>query len=336
LATERDFDGRVLHYQRDRVGRLERSINGAGETIDYQYDPVDNVTGQRATELDGRTVVNHFRYDAAGRLISADNADSRLVFDRDGLGRITGETCNDRTVRSVYDQAGRRIRRTTPSGTDSLWQFDSAGLPRVLNTVVRGGEPHGLRFSHDAAGREIRRSMDQIVELVQTWTTAGQLAGQALLRESRFTSTVATAPTTAADAPGRHVVLQERSFIYRPDGHVAAVSDRLAGVCHFDLDPMGRVTCVRGRGRLEQYVYDQAGNATFAVAGADASVDGPRSYRGTRIRRAGADHFIHDRQGRLIIRTRKRQSSRNATWRYSWNALDQLTTAVTQGDVMVT
>ncbi len=79
-------------------------------------------------------------------------------------GRVLAETCNGRTVSSTFDVLGRRVRRVTPFGTDSRWEYDPNDLPTSLETAGRT-----LRFAHDGAGREVARSLDTGVVLAQVW-----------------------------------------------------------------------------------------------------------------------------------------------------------------------
>ena len=126
-----------------------------------------------------------FCYDAEDRLVRASNPDAEVRFTRDALGRVTAETCNDRTVLSSYDLAGRRTRRVTPGGAQERWKYDGAGRPVLLEA---GG--HVLRFGYDEAGRETRRDLPGGVALSQDWDAAGQLELQVLAMARR--------------TPGRH------------------------------------------------------------------------------------------------------------------------------------
>ncbi|WP_322763029.1 hypothetical protein, partial [Frankia sp. Cr2] len=96
-----------------------------------------------------------FAYDPAGRVTRATNTDADCTLQRDALGRVLAETCNGRTVSSAFDVLGRRVRRVTPSGAESVWAYDPNDLPISLHTAGRT-----LRFAHDGAGREVKRRLD--------------------------------------------------------------------------------------------------------------------------------------------------------------------------------
>ena len=150
-------------------------------------------------------VASAFGYDAAGRLVQARNPDAELRFTRDPLGRVTAETCNERTVLCTYDLAGRRRRRVTPGGAQQRWEYDGAGQPVRLDA---GGQVLG--FGYDQAGRETRRDLPGGLTLAQDWDAAGQLARQVL-----------------GGAPGSD--LARRTYTYRADGFLDGIEDlRLA------------------------------------------------------------------------------------------------------------
>ncbi|HEX3925999.1 MAG TPA: DUF6531 domain-containing protein, partial [Streptosporangiaceae bacterium] len=323
LVAETDYNGAVVRYGHDAAAQLTSQVNAAGQQVTFAYDAVGNLAERRA---DG--VVTTFGYDPAGRLARAANADAVIEIERDAAGQVTAETCNGRTVRSAYDPAGRRIRRLTPSGAETVWDYDPAGRPVTLHA---GGRQ--LRFGYDAAGRETTRELPGGVSLAQQWNPAGLLAGQVLV--------AGDAPAGPGVPPpaGLGRVLQRRGYSYRADGVLTGVDDLLSGARRFGLDPAGRVTGVTGPGWAEQYAYDPAGNITAATwpappdgaaaAWAGPGVQGPREYAGTLISRAGDIRYRHDAQGRIVTRQKVRLSRKRDTWHYTWDADNHLTTVTT-------
>ncbi|QUH05829.1 RHS repeat protein [Saccharopolyspora erythraea] len=305
LIQETDFNGRRVVYRYDAAGELQERTNGAGETTHFIRDALGNVIEKRSGE-----VTTTFVYDEVGRLLEAMDGDTQVTFRRDQVGRVLAETINGRTVTSTYDVAGRRIRRRTPSGAESVWEYDANHQPAALHVAGRS-----LLFSYDSAGNEVQRSLGMHAVLEQAWNSDNRLRSQ-----------------TITGNDGRRV--QDRTYDYRADGVVSGVSDQLTGSRTFDLDRLGRVTAVRAQGWTESYAYDAAGNLSQATwpapaASVDADSTGSRTYNGTLLRNAGKVRYEHDAQGRLVLRQRKRQSRKPDTWRYFWDADDRLTGVLT-------
>jgi RHS repeat-associated protein len=316
VVAETDFNGAVTHFTYDPAGQLTRRVNAAGQQVTYGYDELGRLVQRRAGGA-----VTTFGYDAAGHLVHARNPSAEIRLSRDPLGRITAESCNDRTVLSSFDLAGRRTRRVTPGGLQQRWHYDPAGQPARLETAG-----HTLEFGYDQAGRETRRELPGAVTLAQEWDEAGQLTLQAL--------TPAGQPASGpADCRAR------RAYAYRPDGCLVGVDDLLAGPRRFTLDDRGRVTEVSGPQWDEQYRYDPAGNVASArwsspppqIAGRWLSADlqGSRERAGTLITSAGTVHYRHDDQGRVILRQRARRSGPPDVWSYEWDPDDRLTAVTT-------
>ncbi|GAA0415172.1 putative T7SS-secreted protein [Streptomyces luteireticuli] len=302
LTSETDFDGRTLTYAHDAAGRLTSRTNGLGDTVSYAYDALDRLVTKTAGDA-----VTTYAHDATGHLLQATGPDATLVYSRDRLGRVKSETTNGRTLTHAYDRLSRRVRRITPAGALTTWAYDAAG-----NCTSLTASGHTFAMEHDAAGREIARHFGEDLTLAHHWDPAGRLQSQSL---------------TSGPTPLHH-----RTYTYRPDGHLTGIADSTTGTRTFDLDAAGRVTAVHAHGWTERYAYDAAGNQTAATWPTDhpgTESQGPRAYTGTRITRAGNVRYEHDAQGRVTLRQKTRLSRKPDTWRYEWNAEDQLTTVVT-------
>lgn len=305
LVRETDFNDRTVTYRHDAAGQLVERTNGAGETTTFTRNVLGDVI-ERRTPDDTAT----FNYDEVGQLVAATDSDTRITFQRDPLGRVLSETINGRAVTSVYDALGRRVRRRTPSGAESVWEYDANHQPTALHTAGRT-----LRFDYDTAGRETQRWFGAEAVLSQSWDSNHQLASQ-----------------TLHSAAGRQV--QRRAYSYRADGFLTGVDDQLTGPRSFDLDRVGRVTGVRGNNWSERYAYDAAGNVTAASwpapqSSPEAEAMGPREYAGTLVQRSGNVQYKHDSQGRVVLCRRKRLSRKPETWRYFWDSDDRLTGVLT-------
>ncbi|MEU6338328.1 DUF6531 domain-containing protein [Streptomyces cellulosae] len=304
LIAESDFDDRTLTYSYDAARQLLSRTNAVGQTAVHSYDAVGNRT---ASALDGSVMT--YRYDRAGRLVHAAGPDTALSYTYDAAGRVTAEDTDGRILTTAYDAVGRPVTRTTPSGSVTRYTYDRAGRRIGLSTAGRT-----LTFAHDLLGRETARNYGTGLTLVSSWDAGNRLTAQEMTAIGR------TAPVT------------QRSYTYRPDGHVTALTDGRAGRRTFDLAPSGRVHGVRAEGWTESYAYDAHGNQTLASWPArhpEPEGQGDRVHRGSRVVRAGRIHYEYDAAGRVVLRRRTRLSRKADIWRYTWDGDDRLTTVVT-------
>ncbi|MFF9309436.1 RHS repeat-associated core domain-containing protein [Streptomyces sp. NPDC014748] len=302
--TEIDFDGRETSYRHDAAGRLIARTNALGETTAFERDALGRVLRKNAA---GR--ITTFAYDGSGRLAEATGPDgTRMTVVRDRYGLVRSESVDDREITYTYDEVGRRTGRTTPSGATTSWSYDAAGRRTRL---VASGRP--IDVAYDPSGRELTRQVGDFLTLDNTYDLMGRLSAQ-----------------TAVGPDDR--TLQRRVYTYRGDGHLTALDDRLNGLRHFDLDPMGRVTAVQAENWTETYAYDAVGNQTQAswpVVHPGQEATGDRAYTGTRLTRAGNVRYEHDALGRITLRQKTRLSRRPETWRYEWDVEDRLVQVTT-------
>ncbi|MEU9607997.1 RHS repeat-associated core domain-containing protein [Streptomyces sp. NPDC048057] len=303
LTGETDYDGSSSGYAYDPVGQLTSRTNAAGQETTYGYDTVGNLIEK---SVDGARI--RYENDPCGRLLHATGPDAALTFSYDPAGRVVGEAVDGRTLSTACDPSGRRTRRTTPSGTVTTYAYDDAGQLATLTAAGRA-----LAFEYNATGREVHRRITDSLSLTHTWDTAGRLTEQTLL------------------SPASPDPLQQRTYAYRGDGPVTAVTDR-NGERTYTLDEVGRVTGVSAPGWTETYRYDERGNQTFAdwpASHPGNEARGDRSYRGSRLARAGNVRYEYDAQGRVVLRQKARLSRKPDTWRYEWDAEDHLTAVTT-------
>ncbi|WP_405730620.1 DUF6531 domain-containing protein [Streptomyces sp. NBC_01537] len=308
LISETDFNGRTVSYSYDPAGQLTERTNGAGQTIHFIRDLLGDIIERRWGEGSTSHVAS-YEYDALSRLVRAVNDDADLVREYDTVGRLVSETCNGRTVLSRYDGIGRRVERVAPSGVRSTWEYDHANRVIALHSGNRS-----LDFVYDSAGREIERRLGDAAILSQGWDSGSRLEAQSIINAG---------PTTR--------LLQQRNYTYDDNGFLAAIDELTTGSRRFTTDAAGRVCAVTGTGWAESYTYDALGNLSRAVLPplADSGDDGEHTYSGTLVRRAGRTSYRHDRQGRVVRRSRKLLSGGSKSWQYTWDAEDRLTDVIT-------
>jgi RHS repeat-associated protein len=307
-TAETDFNSRTVTYLHNAAGQLVERVNGAGQSVRYTRDDLGRVVAGSTAEA-----TTTFRYDAADRLVHAANQDARLDCVRDESGRVVVETVNGRAVTSVYDLLGRRVRRTTPGGVTSGWEFDAADRPVALHVAGQT-----LAFSYDAAGREVGRTLGRFADVRRDWNDAHRL--------------VAESWTTATGSGSR-------SWEYDQAGSVLRTASDLGGVNVervFALDSAGRIRGVHDPGRpwaQENFAYGPRGSV-LEVAAAPATARGGQgdpgrddavgTYSGTLLTRAGRTRYTYDGQGRVVGKVRLLLSGGRRIWAYTWDAHDRL------------
>ena len=301
LVGETDFAGRGVGYGYDPAGRLVWR-QGPGGRTDLVRDAAGEIVEVRRASAGRPGEVLRYERDAAGRVLRASGPGGTLTRGYDPVGRVVSESVNGRTVTFRYDPLGRVVGRRTPAGVDSAWEYGDGDLPVALHS---GGD--AVRFGYDAAGREVARRFGPDLLFVQTWDANSRLSGLSV-----------TAGGLAQDAPESRPVAR-RSYGYRADGHPTALEDALTGRQEFALDPAGRVTAVDAPGWSERYGYDALGS--LATAGWGPVPEPARVPTGGR--------YEYDGAGRVVARTERTLSGMARTWRYAWNADDQLVEALT-------
>ncbi|MFG2140387.1 DUF6531 domain-containing protein [Streptomyces sp. NPDC048650] len=306
LTSECDFDGREVTYTHDATGRVVARTTPLGEEITFRYDSMGALLAK-----DAAGTLTSYAYDPSGVLARMTCGDSTLEFERDAMGRILAETVDGRRTGFTYDALGRRTSRTTPTGAVTELTYDDQGNRDSLSV-----DGHRVTFTHDVLGRELARAWGAEAAPVEA-TTAWDLTGRPV--------------THGLAAAGRS--LRERTYTYRADDHLTAVTDAVTGLSRrMELDPAGRPLTVTADGWTESYAYDQAGNQTSASWPEQAGrseARGERTYAGTRIQAAGAVRYEYDAAGRMVLRQKRRLSRKPDTWRYAWDAEDRLTSCVT-------
>ncbi|WP_051450137.1 RHS repeat-associated core domain-containing protein [Actinospica robiniae] len=320
LIGETDYNGRSLTYRRDQADQLLEIDDGRGHVTGFGY----GLLGELIRRQDADGAATEFEYDDLGRAIRVRSAwapgstlgalsSSTIEYGYDRAGRLVRETVDGFTTGRGYDELGRRVTRTLPSGIISTVGFDQLEQPAEVSV----GD-HRIRFGYDVLGREVTRFLDAGAVLSQSWDASGRLNRQRLWSER---------------SGGPATPMQERTFHYRADNMPEAVDDLLRGRREFELSPAGRVLTVRaaqdGAPQEEHYSYDALGNILSArdsrLAATDADPAGERVHEGTLLTRAGRNTYTYDEHDRLVSRTLRTLSGTRLEWHYTWNDQDQLT-----------
>jgi len=260
-------------YGYDALDRTVAVTNGAGQTVGYAYNPVDDTT---AITYPGGVAVSR-TFDALDRVTSL----------RDWLGH---------TTTYGYDPAGNPISETLPNTTSVVWGYDAADrlvgitrtapltAPRVyaytrdglgqLTGATDSAEPTAHGYGYTA----LNQLRSDTTGITYTASSANDLLG--------ITSTAGGAPTTSSlgydaahELTGTRVlaggVLAHNLMLaYNPDGDRTAVTDTVGSAAtSYAYDQADRLVGVTSGVTTSSYAYDgdglRQGKTVSGVSSAD-------------------------------------------------------------------
>lgn len=302
VIRETDFDGRSLAYTHDDGGRVVRRDNPDGAFLEYDYDKSGLLLELRAHAPGQEPRVTTYDYDENGALIAATNADAKIELTRDIMGRITAETVNGVTIESDIDCCGTRSARRF-DGQELTFEYD--GMGGMVEWALAGHAP--LHFARNKLGQELRRANGQGFALTQSWDAMGQLTHQ-----------------KSGD-------VAERAYQWSQAYEPTVITDQHWGQKRYDYDSNGQISrTTHGDGSVEGFAYtpdlnisatgdtEKFQNWQTTAAGVVKLARGPNGEVVT---------LEHDACGRVVQRTVARNGFRPQTWRFGWNAQDQLVRA---------
>jgi RHS repeat-associated protein len=307
LAAEVDWGGRETRYERDPAGRLITKTLPDGGQWRYSYDTYDQLI-----EVDAGDVRLAYRYDAVGRLASAEVQGehahvTRFAYDRNG--RLIGEDQHGELLRHVYDTDGQRRLRMTPK-RETTYAYDVSGaLTQIGQLTIR----------RDGLGREIGREAGDFVAQ-QQYDALGRIRRQI------------AGPAVAFDAlqadPARALEqLTRQVYHYDAAGQLERV-DTGADTLTYQRDERGQIICAESLLQpSEHFRYDAVMN--IAAHGQRAPVDAHHYRRGGLPEQVGYARYQYDARGRTIEKTVEQPGFRPKTWQYTWDGLNRLVRVVT-------
>ncbi len=296
LTEETGFDGRVQRYHYGADGQLDAYAQRSGEgwqLTRFQRDPLGRLLKKTLPEGS----VSEYTYDPLGRLQSAHNSHSVLLFQYNALGQVTQENQSGETVRHEYDALGNRVATVTPDGRRIDYQHDAQGR---VQAVLLDGEALS-RHKFDELGQETARQQGKLVSRYD-YDPAGRLLNQ------------------QAGLQGSANPLIGRRYAYDTAGRLAALDDLRQGTTRYLYDPADRLARIEGK-TPESFVHDPAGN----LVGINQATGG--LVQGDRLILLGDRHFAYDDAGNLI--EERRGTGGQLVTRYQYDGDNRLIQADT-------
>lgn len=315
LVQEVGFDGRVQRYAYNSVGHLLSSEDYSvdGKTLLNQIAYTRDIDGRLLKQIDGRKndLLNEFKYDVSGRLLSAKNPQRKLQWRYDKVGRVIEDHQDQHVTTHSYDAAGQRNGTRLPNGEQVDYHYDVSG-------AFSGLDYKGQRVAEiqrDAMGRELQRSLSNALTTEHRYDPQGRLVAQR---------------TGKVDSDKPFKAISQRRYQYNKEGQLSQIDDQIRGATKYHYDALDRLTQVEGP-NPEAFVHDPAGNI-LSSSGSNSSdnentssapqADSPQ-VKGNRLAFFGDTHYQYDHLGNRVGQARGKNQSIKSTYRY--NALNQLT-----------
>ncbi|MEO6689411.1 MAG: RHS repeat-associated core domain-containing protein [Dokdonella sp.] len=322
-------DQSKLHYVYDAAGQKTRLVltapDGQGQTVDYGYDLVGNLTSVAAA---GQTFT--YKYDAANRKIERDDPNGVVTsYTYDVNGRLGGYVAkNGATILTqgtyTLNSAGQRtaLAYQAPDGStrNLSWSYDGAGH---LSGETRNLPAHSASWSLDAVGNRTSQTLDgasstydyDVTDRLKTitganaatfaWDVNGQVA-------SKTQGSAVTAYAFNAERRLASVTMSDGSkvaYAYAPDGNLAQRSKTVGATTsatNFLVDPNLAYAQVVAE-------YDGNGHATAIYVYGDELL--------MRVRQGQSTYYHHDGVGSVVALS---DATGAATQTYGYDAWGNL------------
>lgn len=300
----------------DAAGNLSSRTDARSKTAAYHYDSLNRLV---QIDYDDQTVV--YTWDTCangiGRLCSLGNAGSRLDYQYDSHGRLTGYSQSagaaSLSVSHQYNAAGQRIQTVTASGQTLSYQWTGHRLTAILvngQTVLSqigyepDGQVNGWRWGNNQTAERFYNQAGRLSIVSLGFDSLG------LASDNRY---------IGYDAAGRVTDIIADSDAQLNQRHEYDHLDRLTGSQRGETAP-----------RRTDYRYDLSGNRTGKNrdVGTATAVDITYSLDPVSNRLAGQSdnttlvNYSYDLAGHLIS---------DGTFNYTYNAAGQRTAASAAG-----
>lgn len=317
LTEEVGFDGRVTRYAYNRAGHLvsSRAVTDAdtGKGIDTVFER--DAFGRLLEEVtpDG---VTSFRYNRAGQMIEAENAQRKLRWEYDACGRVTADWQDQARISHNYDAAGHRTASTLPDGEVLKYAYNPAGQFESLHRTSNGTEQLLAAITRDDLGRETRRQHGNGLVGERDYDPQGRLQKMRLGKAAGPVADPLSENTPRA-------LLHERGYRYNAAGQLAQIEDSLRGTRKYHYDALDRLTQVEGP-NPEHFVHDPAHNILAAAGSAEEAQQqaGATEVSGNRLAFRGDTHYRYDVHGNRMAALRGK--GQKLQTRYHYNSRQQL------------
>ena len=311
-------DGETHRIEYDACGRVVKETGFGGASYAYRYDTSGrqirkvnilgeaivwerDLLGRVVSETIGESGPSTFRYDPLGNLSGAANGYGEIRFERDALGRIVKEDQNGCAITRAYDVMGNRVGLKSPLGADFGYAYDPNGLLAAMNAAGYGE----YRVTRDASNHPIGTSLPGGLDLLRGFDPRGRLALESI------------GPAGSPNQP-----LVRREYAYDDSDRMVSMLDTAWGATRYRHDERGGISETRTDSGRKAYRTAANGNTVAILEGEveEALTYGP----GGGIIAKGASAYRYDPAGRLTEKTSRSADGSTRIWVYAWDARDRL------------
>ena len=253
-VSRTDPKGRVSTFQYDAEGRLIRTLQPDGSSVQQTWD----ANSRRTSMTNEEGQVTNYSYDGLGRLVAVSGFAGAATYGYDEAGNVISlSDALGRITRLRYDALNRVIERQYPGGETERWAYDAVG-----NAISRtDGSGRTTTITYDAMNRPTARTLPGGMTIRTTYRPDGQ----------RGTVTDPRGVTTYAyDSAGRlssvtHPTGETVSYTHDANGNLLSLTAP-AAMLSYAYDAMDRLTQVTAPEGQARMAYDLVGNAVRRTA----------------------------------------------------------------------
>lgn len=277
----------VSHHDFSEDG-LRAYLAAAGASSDdralgFVYDVNNRLTHR----IDALGFVTQYEYDANGRIVNTTVFANPIDLATQTVANVVADASNDRTVRTVYDAAGRDRYKIDALGYITENQYDGAGKvtrstryaspvtlagnpteAHVLGVLVSNPSDQTIRNYYDGAGR-LLYSIDAMSYLTESrYDALGQV-----LKTVRYYMPYLSGRDTLSDlsAHGSHLLDRVEESEYDKAGRRIELFDGHKGFAEtnsekFTYDALGNLTRhINKNGHITLHTYDKLGRTIRSI-----------------------------------------------------------------------
>ena len=314
LATQTDAKGQIITFSYDDLSRLtQKDYSTDAGSVYYKYDDYKGSSDAGATNSWGRLRASYVGSESANGHTYAYDDRGQLVSDTVKIDNEVYRTHYD------YDEAGRVVTMTYPSGEEVVSAYNMMGSPESLI----GDTTYVHDAAYNALGQmtELDFGADSGAKTLFDYYSAS--AGNNRLQQIEVYTT---------SSP----VALDLAYTYDDVGNVKTITDGTLGdqIQTFTYDHLDRLTqAIASGGTIStysrSYVYNEIGNmtskATISYTYPASGEDSVRPH--AVISTTSGDSFTYDANGNMEIRTEE-----GISYLQSWDAENRLEQVTAPGE----